>query len=298
MIRRGYDGRWLAIGWTGENEWDGNISFRAVPYVLDPEEGYVVTANQAAVGRSYPYLLTRDWDYGYRSQRITDLVTSADDPSTVASTGRMQLDTYNAMASALVPHLLVDTFGDELSAAARPDGGSRWFDIVAGLLATPRSTWWDDHRTGRVVETRDDMLAAAMSEADEELRETLGPDPARWRWGDLHTLMVRNQSFGTSGIEVVQRLFNRGPLHLGGGSSVVDATGRPAGQGYEVDWVPSMRMVVDLADLDDSTWVNLTGASGHAFHRNYFDQARLWARGRAIPMRWGRDGWPPRPKIG
>ncbi len=49
--------------------------------------------------------------------------------------------------------------------------------------------------------------------------------------------------------------------------------------GYEVDWVPSMRMIVDLADLDDSRWINLTGASGHAFNPHYDDQAPLWQRG-------------------
>jgi penicillin amidase len=45
-----------------------------------------------------------------------------------------------------------------------------------------------------------------------------------------------------------------------------------------------MRMVVSLADLDDSTWVNLTGASGHAFDSHYTDQTDLWAEGRA--PRW------------
>ena len=44
--------------------------------------------------------------------------------------------------------------------------------------------------------------------------------------------------------------------------------------------MPSMRMVVSLADLDDSTWVNLTGASGHAFNAHYTDQTELWADGR------------------
>jgi penicillin amidase len=43
-----------------------------------------------------------------------------------------------------------------------------------------------------------------------------------------------------------------------------------------------MRMVVDLADLDASRWVNLTGASGHAFHPNYADQVELWADGRTL----------------
>ena len=43
-------------------------------------------------------------------------------------------------------------------------------------------------------------------------------------------------------------------------------------------------MIVDLADLDKSRWINLTGASGHAFHDNYWDQAPRWARGDLLPM--------------
>jgi penicillin amidase len=69
----------------------------------------------------------------------------------------------------------------------------------------------------------------------------------------------------------------------------VNATGWTAQRGYGVDWVPSMRMVVDLADLDRSRWVNLTGASGHAFHRQYTDQIELWRTGATTPMRWTRD---------
>ena len=42
---------------------------------------------------------------------------------------------------------------------------------------------------------------------------------------------------------------------------------------------PSMRMVVDLSDLDRSTWVNLTGESGHAYSSHYDDQTDAWAAG-------------------
>jgi penicillin amidase len=44
-----------------------------------------------------------------------------------------------------------------------------------------------------------------------------------------------------------------------------------------------MRMVVSLADLDASRWVNLTGASGHAFDRHYVDQTKLWVDGKTLP---------------
>jgi penicillin amidase len=78
-------------------------------------------------------------------------------------------------------------------------------------------------------------------------------------------------------------LFNRGPFPVPGGSSIVLANGWDASQGYRVDAVPSMRMVVSLADLDASTWIDLTGASGHAFDSHYDDQTKLWLAGRTLP---------------
>ena len=106
----------------------------------------------------------------------------------------------------------------------------------------------------------------------------MGCDPDRWQWGRLHTLTLTNESFGESGIAPIEWLFNRGPYEVAGGSSVVNAVGWDATVGYGVDWVPSMRMIVDLADFDASTWINLTGASGHAFNPHYDDQTPLWQR--------------------
>ena len=48
----------------------------------------------------------------------------------------------------------------------------------------------------------------------------------------------------------VRSLVNLSPVEAGGGSDDVLATGWDASIGYEVTAVPSMRMVVDLGDLD------------------------------------------------
>jgi penicillin G amidase len=67
---------------------------------------------------------------------------------------------------------------------------------------------------------------------------------------------------------------------------VIAASGtRP--KGHEVTAVPSMRMVVDLANVDDSRWINLTGVSRHAFPRRLHRQTELWARGETLP--WPRN---------
>jgi penicillin amidase len=190
-----------------------------------------------------------------------------------------------ALFNATWRHLLADTFNDDLPAAARSsvDGGERWFTIVGGLLNQPDSPWWDDRGTA-ATETRDDILARAVREATTELTEAQGSDPSGWRWGRMHTLTVANQSLGLSGIPPLEWLFNRGPYAVGGGAGLVAATGWSAPEGYAVNWVPSMRLVVDLRDLDASRWINLTGASGHAFDRHYADQAPLWAAGKTVAM--------------
>nr|WP_306303418.1 penicillin acylase family protein [Microtetraspora niveoalba] len=326
-IRADGDGQWPAAGWTGAQEWTGYIPFEQLPHAYNPPEGFIVTANNAAIRPDYGPFLTSDWSYGYRSQRIVERITQAVGAGKItADTMRdIQMDSRNGFAETLVPHLLrigggdtpllkgwdlaqtrdssgaayynavwrhllKRTFDDELPESARPGGGDRWFEVVGKLLDQPDSPWWDDVRTDDVTETRDDILATAIKDAGADLRERLGDDPDGWRWGDLHTLDLTNETFGTSGIAPVEWLFNRGPLHLGGGKDAVDATGWDSDLGYEVDWVPSMRMVVDLADFDRSRWINLTGASGHAFHAHYDDQAELWADGRLTAWPFSEQG--------
>ncbi|WP_433498971.1 penicillin acylase family protein [Sphaerimonospora sp. CA-214678] len=320
-IRAKGDGRWPAPGWTGEHEWRGFIPFEKLPSVYNPREGYIVTANNAVIRQEDggPFL-TDDWSYGYRSQRIVERLEQAlaGGEVSVESMRDIQRDTHNGLAPLLVPHLLrvgADdplrgwdfgqdresagaayfnavwrhllrrTFEDELTGPARPGGGDRWYEVIRALLERPDDPWWDDVRTTDRTETRDDMLTAALADAKAELARLLGDDRSGWRWGDLHTLELTHETFGTSGIGPIEWLFNRGPLRTQGGKDTVDATGWDAPDGYEVNWVPSMRMVVDLADFDRSRWINLTGASGHAFHANYDDQAELWADGKTTPMR-------------
>jgi penicillin G amidase len=183
-------------------------------------------------------------------------------------------------------HLLADTF-DELPAAQRPDGEDRWFEVVHGLLGDAGSPWWDDRRTA-AKESRDDILRRAMREATTELTKRFGADRNAWRWGELHRFTARNQTFGESGVSMMEWLFNVGPVETAGGTSIVNATGWDARKGYEVNWVPSMRMIVDMSKLDSSRWIQLLGESGHAFSPHYDDQLEKWRTGLTVPMRWER----------
>ena len=104
--KSGNDGAMPAEGWLSANDWTGDyIPFDGLPNVLDPEEGFIVTANQAVIDDEYPYFLTDDWDYGYRRPRIRELL-EAEGELSVEEMTRLQLDTTNPMAATLVPYLL------------------------------------------------------------------------------------------------------------------------------------------------------------------------------------------------
>ena len=194
-----------------------------------------------------------------------------------------------AYFNAVWSNLLRLTFHDQLPEVLWPDGGDRWMAVVANLLREPDNQWWDDAATEGVVEDRDQILVRAMRDARDELTRRLAQDPAKWAWGRLHHLDLENQSLGQSGIGVIEAIFNRGPFEVGGGNASVDATNWDATEGYTVTSAPSMRMVVDLDDLERSRWVNLTGASGHATSGHYRDQTPLWVRGRTFRWPFGRE---------
>ncbi len=175
-------------------------------------------------------------------------------------------------------------FDDELPADMKADGGARWRAAVQKLLADPESEWWDNKLTPNITEGRDEILRQALVAARLELTKALGKDPTQWDWGQLHQLTLEHKVLGGESVPgPVRWLFNEGPYDLPGGSAIVNANGWDASEGYGVNWGPSMRMVVDLADLDGSTWVNQTGVSGHATDDHYADQIDDWVAGRQRP---------------
>jgi penicillin G amidase len=231
--------------------------------------------------------------------RLVPFLTDVDAGSRYYSAGQRLLRSWDhtqppdsaaaAYFNAVWRNLLALTFDDELPDDVAVTGGDRWFEVVSRLLDEPGNPWWDDVETDGVREGRDDILRAAVREARDELVRLQSRRVDGWTWGHQHTLELENQSLGQSGIGLVERLLNRGPWELGGGPGIVDATSWGAELGYEVTAVPSMRMVVSLGDLDASTWINLTGASGHAFDAHYTDQTDLWARGETLPWPFTRS---------
>ena len=187
--KSGNTGEMPAEGWISANDWTGDyIPFDGLPNVLDPEDGYIVTANQAVIGEEYPYFLTNDWDYGFRATRIRQLL-EAEGELSVEEMTRLQLDTANPMAATLVPYLLdIEDLGpsyyrdgQELLAdwdftQPADSAAAAYYNVVWSNLL--RLTFHDDLRQG-IWPTGGDRWFAVVTEL---LRDPAGP----W-WDDKQT---------------------------------------------------------------------------------------------------------------
>jgi penicillin amidase len=66
-------------GWEGEFEWEGAVPYDELPEVVDPESGFLVTANNRIVGDDYPHHITSDWLDGFRARRIEEMLGASDE---------------------------------------------------------------------------------------------------------------------------------------------------------------------------------------------------------------------------
>ncbi|HZY43169.1 MAG TPA: penicillin acylase family protein [Anaerolineae bacterium] len=268
-VRAKGDGQLPVPGWTGEYEWTGYIPFSELPQSFNPDRGYILTANNAIVGPDYPYLISRDWDRGYRARRISDLLSaklklSADDIAAI------QVDDLNLSAQEIQPYLtsltvdgdaakvldaiktwdfkeqrasvgatayevfwyylLRNTFDDELG-----DLASSYVDggdvnrEAMGRLLSKVDAPWWDNVTTSAKEARDDILKKSLTDAAKALTTELGSDPAGWTWSKVHAAVFRSRALGTSPVAFI---FNRGPIPVDGGTAIVNNTGGNFSDGY------------------------------------------------------------------
>ena len=72
--RVGFDGLASRSWADGGLGWHGFIPPTELPRLLDPAEGFIVTANNRTLGSDYPHVIAHNWALGYRAFRIAELL--------------------------------------------------------------------------------------------------------------------------------------------------------------------------------------------------------------------------------
>lgn len=317
-------------GASPAHAWQGYLSWDELPSAMNPQEGFLATANNRVAAELPPTLARGFWEPPYRALRITQLLSECG-RADVEDMARIQTDSLSLQAAGLVARLvrplaatlhapgarqaaaLLLEWDSRLTADSAPAAlyhlfyqalltrcfqpaleqqvpglFGRYFSLLHlavaaadGALMQADQRWFPGG-VGAAVE-------ACLSAAWEQAMTRLGPDPAGWRWGTLHTLTFFH-GIGRAGGWAIRGLdwlfgLNRGPYARPGDGMTVNLGAFPLTEPFAVMAGPSYRHIVDLGDPEASRWIIAGGTSGDPRSPHYADQIEPWLRGAYRPMR-------------
>ena len=300
-VRAAGDGTAPAPG-DGSHDWTGWIAQEDLPRVMNPEKGYVVSANDEVAAE-----IPGEYLSDYRARRIEALLEGAGGLLTAEACRRIMLDRLSLPGLELAAAAREFDPSTDLEAAALdvlaswdghygPDsaGGAVYGAL---MLALEEEVWGKDAPAATSERGRPGLIRALASGDESFLPDgrtwedvtqvaleravrRLGPDRSLWRRSRLHRLRFAH---ALDTIPSLRHLLGRGPFGVGGDADTVHVLA-PVGVAEGSMIGPSMRAVYDLAE-PDSTLVSLApGQSGHPASPHYDDLLRGWLRGELFPL--------------
>lgn len=174
--RHNWDGR-VPVPGNGEYEWDGFLSGDQLPSLVNPESGWIATANERRIeySKNSPHI-SYDWYADYRARRLKE-VFSQDEALSVEDCSRIQMDTKNLLASDAVS--LIQTNGG-LETPLWEELESWDFRMETdSATATLWEFWWWRVLTPTVL--REAIERSGFSEDETEIMEILYPKDQGFR---------------------------------------------------------------------------------------------------------------------
>jgi penicillin amidase len=182
-------------------------------------------------------------------------------------------------------HAVLD---DDIGAENVAEYGGDLTVFMHDLAGELDAAWWDDGVTV-AEDPPQEIILRALGETTTWFENKLGDNMNDWTWGNIHTATFVSAPLGQSDVGLIEAMVNRGPYPSDGGRDIVNALSWSWDEPAAVNGHPSMRMIVDLADLDGSQAILPTGQSGHPFNRHYDDMVELWLNGQYHPMHFSRE---------
>jgi penicillin G amidase len=110
---------------NGSFDWAGSIPIADQPYLYDPTNGFVFSANQIQVSSNYPYYIGWDYESGYRAAEIFATLNSSKNPS-VDSMESLQLSVHDYSSNIFLPPLLNAVQHSNFSTTPEVEALSTW----------------------------------------------------------------------------------------------------------------------------------------------------------------------------
>lgn len=284
-------------GATDEGAWTGFIPFNELPFLYNPPEGFIVTANQRTVGTNYKYveIMSRDAATPWRARRIYDLLKT-DEKITIEKVRDVQHDIFNIPFDMFAKEIVkLNAASDETLALLKNWDGKMRADsktpvIVNEIRNCTAQKIADDNKPVPASVVRErllyriivensaqwlpknyknyaELLKACDTEAKTNLAKPnrLGADESKWIWGNI---FIANFMHPLATAPLIggqfQARFNN-----------VDGSGQTPNVGSFV----SMRHISSAGNWDETHFVIPLGQSGNPQSPHWKDQFEAWRTG-------------------
>lgn len=305
---------------AGEAIWGEPVPFDQLPHVLDPECGYLVSANNQPTDASYPHYISRYCDAPYRVRRLHERVLERPHHS-AATLGAAATDVVSAEAKRYIDEVLrpigetltrhgglvAEAWGELEAWDCRfttdhvgPTVFSAWMRALIPLVFAPklgaelvevlRESW---HGHGTVIEAVVcNETHAWWGECDRaQVCKQAFVEAVAWladRWGgevcswNWGRVHQLTLRHALDGAPLIGRMLRVGPVPTPGGCTTVNNGQWAQSAPFEHMGGAAVRRVVDLADTS-RYWATLCGGqSGDVRSVHYADQLADWCAGRYV----------------
>lgn len=309
LLRKPMQGKFVQDGSNPENDWNGFIPSANNPTQINPERGFVSSANQHPTDSTYPYYYSGIYEY-FRNRRINKVLSSRPKFS-IEDMKHLQNDNYNLIAEEVLPLIL-----DSIERNSLSEFGSKLYEELAGwnyyneidLLGPTifESVWnnlyeilWDEflpseetqmtapniYNTIRFMHNQPshNLMDNKSTEQIEDLGDLVNrafkstiEDLTDWEDSTGKELSWANYKGTRLAHWALIEPFYIQDIPIGGNKHIVNATSRTHGA--------SWRMVVALGDTIQAWGIYPGGQSGNPGSPFYANQVESWAKGEYYPL--------------
>ncbi|MFM2284877.1 MAG: hypothetical protein RLZZ543_374 [Bacteroidota bacterium] len=302
-------GRFVMDGTSSATQWRGYIPQAHNPHTLNPERGWVSSANQHPTDASYPYYYTGIYEY-FRNRRINQRLgelTQRKEMVKVQDMMDLQNDNYNLYASEILPLMLSLLTPNEIrSNEQQPLNALRNWTYLNDpeLMAPPYfETWWkllhsklwdefeDDKRLltmpgyfhtirylmrfpdGEMIDDKSTKESESLAQLVNSSFHAAIDSVDRWKQAHAGMELTWANFKHTTVTHLSQQLaFSVTNVQNGGNAGIVNATSEKKG--------PSWRMVVSPGVAGEAWGIYPGGQSGNPGSRFYSNFIEDWGKGK------------------
>jgi len=300
--KKGLSGLLPIPGWDSSYGWDGYLKRDKLPELYNPEQGFIVTANNR-LDRDLKGVVQNLPFSSDRADRISEMLMKLK-PLDHKKMGEIQMDVYSRQARRVLdflrPYLEKDPYGSKLllwDCRFTPESieATVFEDFYKELMLITGSGILFPEKLGRVIyeETFFFILIHQLVEEEWMKKDGLFKD-VNWDsavkealeriknkrkvpWGKRNSIKMKHLLLGDTLFKCLG--FNAGPYPLRGSKSTVHQGTMFRFGNRDMSFGPSFRMIADFCGDIDYT-VMPGGASGRRFSGYYKREIKNWLTGK------------------